>query len=363
MKADVVDSAHANNASIGKWINDNADLLFDKTPPMEQLESRRPVDTRDKTVTHQNVTIKHTLEGFPCILLIKFDGTDTQEMLGIYSFNLGRNAYFNMGFKFFKSFSRRIKDSSGQYQENPVPAFITTYETYKDNENFGTIDQRQIYSYEFSENANIIIKDDGTKQMTALFMQDDLSILQHVGEFRYNGANGDNSDVSDNNIWQRLQLLFTDLASMTGEAVDKYRWNVQTKGYEKTGDQYAAQQSWSALADDLTNRLNIRNAYSYYIVCIAFGLVDSLGKNMTLRSWNVGGSLTDENMNKWWPCFYDMDTAFGLSNTGEENVPKTAYLDTFANAKVESGVNSLVITQNSADGGYDTYSARLWDVL
>lgn len=199
--------------------------------------------------------------------------------------------------------------------------------------------------------------------MTALFMQDDLSILQHVGEFRYNGANGDNSDVSDNNIWQRLQLLFTDLASMTGEAVDKYRWNVQTKGYEKTGDQYAAQQSWSALADDLTNRLNIRNAYSYYIVCIAFGLVDSLGKNMTLRSWNVGGSLTDENMNKWWPCFYDMDTAFGLSNTGEENVPKTAYLDTFANAKVESGVNSLVITQNSADGGYDTYSARLWDVL
>jgi hypothetical protein len=34
LKADVVDSAHANNASIGKWINDHADVLFDKTPPM-----------------------------------------------------------------------------------------------------------------------------------------------------------------------------------------------------------------------------------------------------------------------------------------------------------------------------------------
>ena len=362
LKADVVDSAHANNASIGKWINDNSDLLFDKTPPMEQLATHRPVDTRDKSVVHQNVSIKHTLEGFPVILLIKFDGTDTQEMLGIYSFNLGRNAYFNMGFKFFKSFSRRIKDSSGVYQENPVPAFITTYETYKENEKFGTIDQRQIYSYEFSENANLIVKDDGTIQPTALFWQDDLSILKHVGEFRYNGANGDNSDVSDNAVWQRLQLLFTDLASMTGEAVDKYRWNENTKGYEPTGGEYAAQQSWSALADDLTNRLNIRNAYSYFVVCVAFGLVDSLGKNMTLRSWNVGGSLTDENMNKWWPCFYDMDTGNGLSNTGEENVPKTAYLDTFSNAKVE-GVNSLVITSNSAEGGYDTYSARLWDVL
>lgn len=30
LKADVVDSAHANNASIGKWINDNADILFEK---------------------------------------------------------------------------------------------------------------------------------------------------------------------------------------------------------------------------------------------------------------------------------------------------------------------------------------------
>lgn len=363
LKADVVDSAHANNASIGKWVNDNSDLLFDKTPPMEQLEARRPVDTRDTSVVHQNVTIKHTLEGFPVILLIKFDGTDTQEMLGIYSFNLGRNAYFNMGFKFFKSFSRRIKDTAGIYQETPCPAFITTYEVYKDNENFGNINQKQIYSYEFSENANLIVKDDGTVQPTALFWQDDLSILQHVGEFRYNGANGDNSEVSDNAIWQRLQLLFTDLASMTGEAVDKYRWNTQSKNYEKTGASYPGQQSWSALADDLTNRLSIRNAYSYFVICVAFGLVDSLGKNMTLRSWNVGGNLTDENMNKWWPCFYDMDTAFGLSNTGEENVPKTAYLDTFANAKVESGVNSLVTTANSPEGGYDTYSARLWDVL
>ena len=46
-------------------------------------------------------------------------------------------------------------------------------------------------------------------------------------------------------------------------------------------------------------------------------------------------------MNKWWPCFYDMDTATGLSNTGEENVKKTAYIDIFKNAEVEEGVNYL----------------------
>ena len=362
LKADVVDSAHANNASIGKWINDHADILFDKTPPMQELEARRPVDSITPSEVHNQVTIKHTLEGFPIILLIQFDGMSTQEMLGIYSFNLGRGAYYNMGMKFFKNFTTKIKNSAGEYIKQKLPAFITKYEVYRPNETYGSINPQQIYSYEFGDNANTIIGPDGI-QPTALFMQDDISIIQHVGEFKYNGATQDDSSVTDNNIWQRLQLVFSSLAQMTGEDIDKYKWNLTTKGYEKTGGTYPAQQSWSALADDLSLRLNIRNAYSYFMICIAFGLVDSLGKNMVLRSWNVGGSLTDEGMNKWWPCFYDMDTANGLSNTGEENVAKTAYIDTFSNADTSTGVNSMIITQNDANGGYDEYSSRLWDVL
>lgn len=363
LKADVVDSAHANNASIGKWINDNSDILFDKTPPMEQLENRRPVDTLETTIIHKDVTIKHTLEGFPVILLVKFDGTDTQEMLGIYSFNLGRNAYYNMGFKFFKSFSTKIKSHEGNLVNNPLPAFITSYEEYKQNEMYGNIRPSEIYSYEFSENANTIEKEDGTKQYTALFWQDDVSIIQHVGEFRYNGGTGDNSNVSDNTVWERLQLLFSDLARMTDQEIIKYRWDNNSKNYIATDETYSAQQSWSSLADSLQNRLNIRNAYSYFVICTAFGLVDSLGKNMVLRSWNVGGSTTDTTKNKWWVGFYDMDTATGLSNTGEESIAKTAYIDTFKNSEVENSVNSLVITQNSPEGGYGTYSSRLWNVL
>lgn len=362
LKADVVDSAHANNASIGKWINDNADVLFDKTPPMQELEARRPVDSVKPTEVHTEVTVKHTLEGFPFILLIQFDGTSTQDMLGIYSFNLGRAAYYNMGMKFLKNFTTKIKNVTGEYVDQPLPAFITKYEAYKVNENFGSINQQQIYSYEFGDNANIIETPEGI-QHTALFMQDDLTVLQHVGEFKYNGATQDDTSVTDNNIWQRLQLLFTTLASMTGEEIFKYRWNTINKGYEKTGATYPAQQSWSALADDLSLRLSIRNAYSYFMICVVFGLVDSLGKNMVLRSWNVGGSLTDSGFNKWWPCFYDMDTANGLSNTGEENVAKTAYIDGFSNADSSSGVNSLIINQNDANNGYDEYSSRLWDVL
>ena len=373
LKADVVDSAHANNASIGKWINDNADLLFDKTPPMLQLESHRPTDLNytgqsetgsqnwqeDPTVVHKDVTIKHTLEGFPIILLIQFDGESTQTLLGIYSFNLGRNSFYNMGFKFLKSYTTRQVSSDGQVTENSLPAFITSYKAYAQTELFGDIDQRQIYSYEFSENANTI-EGDGTSQPTALFWQDDLTILKHVGEFRYNGALWDAVNVTDDNIWRSLQTLFTPLAQMTVSDIPKYIWNTAQSTYSKVeGEVYPGTTNWSTMADELSDRLCLRNAYSYFLICTVFGLVDSLGKNMTLRSWNVG-SVTGS---MWYPCFYDMDTANGLSNIGNEDVAKTAYIDTFKNAEVETGVNSMQITPNDANGGYDEFSSRLWNVL
>lgn len=357
LKADVVDSAHANNASIGKWINDNADILFEKTPPMEELEARRPTDTRDKTKVHEKVTIKQTLEGFPCILLIQFDGEETQTCLGIYSFNLGRGAYYNMGFRFLKDFTTKIKNSTGEYVDNALPAFVTSYHAYGQNEKFGSIDQQKVYSYEIGENANVIV--DGNKTLPlALFMQDDISIIKHVGEFKYNGGNwlDPTAAVTDDAVWTALQELFTLFAQMTSSTVKKYTWNEQSGGYVETEGEYPAQSSWSTLAAELDTKFSIKNAYSYFLVCVKFGLVDSLGKNMTIVCYDIGGT------KKWYIRFYDMDTANGLDNTALESVAKTAYLDTFSN-NPNTDVNSLVTIRNSPDGGYDTYSSRMWDVL
>jgi hypothetical protein len=48
-------------------------------------------------------TLKHTVEGFPVFVIIKFY-TDAQNTLsvtplGVYSFNIGRDAHRNLGFK------------------------------------------------------------------------------------------------------------------------------------------------------------------------------------------------------------------------------------------------------------------------
>ena len=367
LKADVVDSAHANNAAIGKWINDNSDKLFDKTPPMQVWDANKPINSGvgdHKGKPHSDkMKIKHTLEGFPVLFIITFDKTSQQEMLGIYSFNLGRASYYNMGMKFLKSFTHDNLDT--ELTVDKLPAFVTAYEEYGQNELFGNIKQSEIYSYEFGQNSNIIEdKNTGETQYTALFMQHHESVLKHVGEFKFNGGEPNNpaSAVTAQHVWDRLKDLFHTTARMTGEQIDQYLYDSVVGGYVKTGSVYNAQSDWGTLSAELARRINLKNAYSYFLICVAFGLVDSLGKNMVLRSWNVKDSETDE-LTTWWPCFYDMDTATGLSNTGEENVAKVAYIDKFTNGTNSEGMNTLSIIQNSAEGGYDTYSSRLWDVL
>lgn len=105
LKADIVDSAHANNAAIGKIIND----VFADNSENERFYGfdkevcRRNMAATENTLSSLNWDIepklKHTVEGFQTLLFIKFYGEKTFRCLGIYSFNIGRNAARNLGFE------------------------------------------------------------------------------------------------------------------------------------------------------------------------------------------------------------------------------------------------------------------------
>ena len=102
LKADVIDSGHYNNATIGRFVNDCLNLndgrnsLINSTafPVMDQL---RTLKSNNKIKS--SVTTKACIEGFPVLLVLEFPGNDGIKVLGIYSFNLGRNSIYNLGFK------------------------------------------------------------------------------------------------------------------------------------------------------------------------------------------------------------------------------------------------------------------------
>jgi len=60
--------------------------------------------------------------------------------------------------------------------------------------------------------------------------------------------------------------------------------------------------------EECENYFNLDYLLTYYVISEFFGMVDSRAKNMFLNLY------TD---NKWYPVFYDMDTAIGLNNEGE----------------------------------------------
>jgi hypothetical protein len=94
-KSDVVDSGHVNNVVIGKVVNECN--LFDATPPMT---ANLWTNGDPKKIAQR---IKYTSDGFPCLLFIKF-ASGAMKFLGIYNFNLGRNAYYNLGLKILKDY-------------------------------------------------------------------------------------------------------------------------------------------------------------------------------------------------------------------------------------------------------------------
>lgn len=58
--------------------------------------------------------------------------------------------------------------------------------------------------------------------------------------------------------------------------------------------------------------LNFQSVSEYYTICMVLGLVDSVMKNLNIKTWNSkpDGTAT------WYPAFYDMDTCLGINNQG-----------------------------------------------
>jgi len=102
---------------------------------------------------------------------------------------------------------------------------------------------------------------------------------------------------------------------------------------------------------------------SYYMIAIIFGLVDSMAKNLTLRSWTK----SSQGDNIWYMCFYDMDTALRVNNVGAETVPYNAHLHRYytdttsiAEARVTNHCPSISGVFNQEYSGYNT---RLQEIV
>ena len=112
---------------------------------------------------------------------------------------------------------------------------------------------------------------------------------------------------------------------------------------------------WDHEHDDKFHYVNV---LKYYMVCMAFAMVDSVQKNLTIkcRNFNEGSA------NTWYLGFYDMDTAFGVNNAGGQ-VDFKAFSDYItASGEIIQDYCPLDITSEENNEGslFDTPSSYLF---
>lgn len=231
LKADYMESSHAHNTGLAKFINDIYTTL---TPPQKE-----------------NSNIRTTIYGFPIAVYYKENENTDASYFGIYNFN-------------------NDKESSNVF------GFTNGCE-----------------SWEFANNTSgrcLLISDDFT---------DSEAVLTDF-EARY---------PKDYKDYSNLQSLI--------------EWVVSCKNANDNGAKFKA---------ECEQHFNLNFLLTYYVISEFFGMVDSRAKNMFFNLYTDG---------KWYPVFYDLDTAIGLNNEGVNDFGfDIEYHDTIGTENVFNGENS-----------------------
>ena len=344
LKADVVDSGHSNNTCMGSFIN--------------KVTQKFEAATSGNTNPHRySEFVKNCLEGFPFLLFLEIThpGGNTNisaeyYYLGIYNFNLGRNSYFNLGY----SDVSNLPDKDDMTNSPNGFCFCSMDKgayVLKTDFTSAEISYNNSY-YDFSSYSNSILFKINDNDSS--FMFDDIY---------YGLSLGAAQEKIQNFVKETTRAggyIFKSIGKTFGSHEDGYNVKNQVPNYKnqhkKTLSDGINYELDPTLCEDFTSNdvketdllyyatvdaengrdsfVDYQSLIEYYTICMAFGMVDSVQKNLTIKTWNG---------KKFYFAFYDMDTCLGIDNNGN-NSTYYAFSDLWEGEEIPSGiVNSFEI--------------------
>lgn len=335
LKADIVDSGHSNNTVMGKFINENTQKF--NTGSEGQYKNY----------------IKNCLEGFPCVVILNVDyeiagSTSEYYFLGIYNFNLGRGSYSNLGYVNNSIFNAKLESVSNN---KPFLFFKTTTDEYELRTDFGCAeitgndpkfdfsqwDDTILYPFE-NESGNsymwddIVTSQEGAFKLALKYFVRDIAITGGY-IFDYLGKGAIDHETWDQNKWGYIGCV-PDVSrqySRNSQDLNHASYNPNIKVPDKGSKweqifQRTMQDGYEYNGNTSYSRLDYTSAVEYYTICMAFGLVDSVQKNLNVKTWtlnkkNLKETDPDEKeltRSKFYVSFYDMDTCLGINNNSKD---------------------------------------------
>ncbi len=391
LKADIVDSSHSLNTSIGKFVNEELGLdrttMATKWYPYSETVLKSFVNQKNNSKSaiqtyFPNATLKHGVEGFPIFLIMKFATTpgssDTGvHTLGIYQFILGRKSPRNLGYEIITS----VTDT------NETPITTMHYPFLDSKFSVNTNSNRGVWA-EFSENgswgASFDFQGAGDKNfvgaaMTGAFWQPTTNAPDYYEQY---------VEVKYHNLAQDPIITsftpFTDFVNAVTKLPVNYKryseprggfshsnFNGRYDGYKYTKDsqgQYVWVKGGSEVqsagrGDDLqgviSDNINLECISKYQALGMFWGLMDNFQKNMPMKFYQA----TDGSYEKALLGIYDTDTGCGQTNqaaiVNNEHMWFTGLKNTSAMCLTECP-SSLGVNKATAGGTIIADNNKLW---
>ena len=418
IKADIADSAHANNTSIGRFVNTVCTKIDTNIPDVTPDASK---------------FIKNTLEGIPVLLYFMCKGKDEDGItditkvyyFGVYNFNLGRNSYYNLGYtggtvdtegvrSDFMNVFYNLKDkTNSKYYKDSVTGFTFAVGEGKLSPNITVAEIQDNYPefdfHQFDEtllfkktNGNNACMFGSSNKITTVDINMSQSALQSLvkgvaraGKFCFEQSGRSNDFITSREFerdkdgnpvldgngkikygkgcvnrydekkiphpeWQKK---YSDISDDDGTNVV---WYQSDENFNSVNEIDLKNLITTYMVGEIPNKpiLNFTSASEYYTICMAFGMVDSVLKNMNLK--NFKSEVEGYNFNC---AFYDMDCALEEANDGEEKISYLAATDYWYSRKTDNNKISEIVKENdywnSIEGGkgFDFTSSYLFAVV
>lgn len=410
LKADVVDSSHSNNTAVGKFINEN------NTWQYREMQHQQNVDS--EIMSH----VKQCLEGFSMVVFLnvsyKDEGGNDQldsYYLGIYNFNLGRNSYFNLGYCDLSQLDPEQLTAEtvngftfckvGGTKEGVVQKGITPLDGFvaaevQDNSpywDFSQYDDSILFPLPNSDESNgymfgDIVQSTNTAIYTEGTIKNFVKSVAAAGGYLFNSigkelvpcATIERIDGTDRQVTYHIPNKVSDYR--TQYARTRIGSDVIYSPYQGDLNTLTESALEECILDDpeqsRTAKLDYESVVYYYTTCMALGLVDSVQKNLNIKTWSAANG---GNGSKSGLFFYDMDTCLGKTNAGG----KTSYFSfsdfwksqitryDSQNNVIPDGDNTTIAARVTNDGtdiyrdcflwgsnvtGYDTPSSYLFAI-
>lgn len=362
LKADIVDSSHSLNASIGKFINTELGFTYNDDGTFKSTESWYPYSetVSNSFISAKNTanspikkyfpkaTLKHGVEGFPVFLIMRFKGNSSEDTglhsMGLYQFILGRKSPRNLGYEI-------INKVEGIETENITYPFYQEGVTISVKENKGywlEMNKNKSFSVDFKFQEKDDISD--TEFSDGLFWQEDNTkdsvFYNDITDIKYTNM-GDQAVSAAMNfqpfkdfISNVIKLPVTNRHYCISGNNELLKHTFSNCTYPK----YVSKQSSNGIIwekaegnnvivdqgdnlESVLNKLNIESYAQYFVIAMFFGLVDNFMKNMPLKFYQKSDGTWENPL----LGIYDTDTGLGGDNEGELTISEAVWLSTLEN--------------------------------